>query len=83
MVVGLSDGAEPLIRPYFERDEPKISGIIAGLPAAAAYELRNGRLGLAQARWDAFGTGMLAAEIVLLAGIGYGLLNLWRGRSLA
>ncbi|MCI0826636.1 MAG: hypothetical protein J4N91_06650 [Chloroflexi bacterium] len=83
LVVVLSAGAEPLIRPYFESDDPKISGILSGLPAAAAYELRNGRLGLAQARWDAFGTAMLAAEIVLLAGIGYGLLNLWRGRSLA
>jgi len=83
LVVVLSAGAEPLIRPYFESDDPKVGGILSGLPAAAAYELRNGRRGLAQERWDAFGTAMLAAEFVLLAGIGYGLLIWWRSRSLA
>jgi hypothetical protein len=83
LVVVLSAGAEPLIRPYFESDDPKVSGILSGLPAAAASEQRNGRLGLAQERWDAVGTAMLAAEIVLLAGVGFGLLALWRGRSLA
>lgn len=83
LVVVMSSGAEPLIRPYFESDDPKVGGILSGLPAAAAYELRNGRLGLAQERWDAFGTAMLAAEFVLFAGIGYGLLIWWRSRSLA
>jgi hypothetical protein len=83
LVVVLSASAEPLIRPYFESDDPKVGGILSGLPAAAAYELRNGRFGLAQERWDAFGTAMLAAEFVLLAGIGYGLLIWWRSRSLA
>lgn len=81
LVVVLSAGAEPLIRPYFESDDPKVGGILSGLPAAVAYELRNGRAGLAQDRWDAFGTAMLAAEIVLLAGAGYGLLIWWRDRS--
>ncbi|MFQ5942990.1 MAG: hypothetical protein ACE5JF_05505 [Anaerolineales bacterium] len=80
LVVVLSAGAEPLIRPYFENDDPKVGGILSGLPAAAAYELRNGRLGLAQERWDAFGAAMLAAEIVLLAGVGYGFLIWWRSR---
>ncbi|GMR09533.1 MAG: hypothetical protein BMS9Abin28_0352 [Anaerolineae bacterium] len=83
LVVVLSAGAEPLIRPYFESDDPKVGGILSGLPAAAAYELRNGRSGLAQERWDAFGAAMLAAEFVLLAGISYGLLIWWRNRSLA
>jgi len=81
LVVVLSAGAEPLVRPYFESDNPKVGGILSGLPAAAAYELRNGRPGLAQERWDAFGAAMLAAEIVLLVGVGYGLLIWWRGRS--
>jgi hypothetical protein len=81
LVVVLSAGAEPLVRPYFESDDPKVGGILSGLPAAAAYELRNGRLGLAQEHWDAFGTAMLAAEFILLAGVGYGVLIWWRGRS--
>ena len=81
MVAVLSAGAEPLVRPYFESEDPKVGGILAGLPAAAAYELRNGRLGLAQVHWDAFGTAMLAAEFVLFAGTGYGLFLWWRNRS--
>ncbi len=83
LVVVLSAGAEPLIRPYFENDNPKVGGILSGLPAAVSYESRNDRPGLAQERWDAFGTAMLAAEFVLVAGIGYGLLIWWRGRSQA
>ena len=81
LVVVLSAGAEPLVRPYFEGTDQTIGGILSGLPAAVAYELRNGRPGLAQERWDAFGSVMLAAELVLLAGVGYGLLIWWRGRS--
>ena len=81
LVVVLSAGAEPLVRPYFEGSDRTIGGILSGLPAAVAYELRNGRPGLAQERWDAFGSVMLAAELVLLAGVGYGLLIWWRGRS--
>ena len=81
LVVVLSAGAEPLVRPYFEGTDRTIGGILSGLPAAVAYELRNGRPGLAQERWDAFGSAMLAAELVLLAGVGYGLLIWWRGRS--
>ena len=83
LVVVLTAGAEPMIRPYFESPERTVAGILSGLRAATTYELRNGRLGPAQASWNPFGTGMLAAELVLLAGIGYGLLNWWRGRSAA
>jgi len=81
LVVVLSAGAEPLVRPYFEGGDRTAGGILSGLPAAVAYELRNGRAGLAQERWDAFGSVMLAAELVLLAGVGYGLLIWWRSRS--
>jgi hypothetical protein len=81
LVVVLSAGAEPLVRPYFEGTDRTIGGILSGLPAAVAYELRNGRPGLAQERWDAFGSVMLAAELVLLAGVGYGLVFWWRGRT--
>ena len=81
LVVVLSAGAEPLVRPYFEGTDRTIGGILSGLPAAVSYELRNGRPGLAQERWDAFGSAMLAAELVLLAGVGYGLVFWWRGRT--
>lgn len=75
LVMVLSAGAEPLVRPYYESDQPQLSGILTGLPAAVAYEQRNGRFGEALDRWNAFGSGMLAAELVLVAGAGYGLIR--------
>lgn len=72
LVMVLSTGAEPLIRPYFESLDPQVDGILTGLPAAVAYEQVNGRSGAARGRWDAFGSGALAAEIILAAGMVYG-----------
>jgi hypothetical protein len=69
----LSAGAEPLVRPYFEALDPSVDGILTGLPAAVAYEQLNGREGDAQLRWDAFGTGMMAVELVLIVGAVSGL----------
>ena len=73
LVMVLSAGAEPLIRPYFESLDPKVDGILAGLPSAVAYEQINGRPGDGLARWDSFGSAALAAELILAAGIVYGL----------
>jgi len=86
LVMVLSAGAEPLVRPYFDFQEQRpgerlVDGILSGLPAAASYELRNARPGLALARWNPFGSGMLAAELILLAGVGYGIVNWWLGRK--
>ncbi len=75
LVMVLSAGAEPLVRPYYESSRPQLSGILTGLPAAVAYEQRNGRFGPALDRWNSFGSGMLAAELVLVAGAGYGLVR--------
>lgn len=76
LVMVLSQGAEPLIRPYFESLTPQVNGILSGLPTAVAYEQLNGRQGLAFNRWNGFGAGALAAELVILVGLGYGLV-LW------
>ena len=81
----LSAGAEPLVRPYFDVQEQlpgerRVDGILSGLPAAASYELRNNQPGLALVRWNPFGSAMLVAELVLLAGAGYGIANWWLGR---
>jgi len=85
LVMVLSAGAEPLVRPYFDVQEQvpgdrRVDGILSGLPAAASYELRNNLPGLALARWNPFGSAMLVAELVLLAGAGYGIANWWLGR---
>ena len=72
LVMVLSVGTEPLIRPYYEALEPQVDGILTGLPAAVTYEQYLGRSGDALALWNAFGAGMLTVELILLAGVIYG-----------
>ncbi|HET7009286.1 MAG TPA: hypothetical protein VFI11_00800, partial [Anaerolineales bacterium] len=82
LVMVLSAGAEPLVRPYYEALQPKVKGILSGLPAAVAYELRLAQPGPAQARWNAFGLGLTAIEMILVAGMMYGAVAwLVRGRG--
>jgi hypothetical protein len=73
LVMVLSAGSEPLVRPYFESLHPQVNGLLTGLPAAVAYEIHNGQPGPAQARWNGFGAGMLTVELVIVAGAVYGL----------
>jgi len=72
LVMVLSAGAEPLVRPYYESTEPLVNGILTGLPAAMAYEELNGQQSTAGDIWDIFGSGMLFVELILLAGALYG-----------
>jgi len=72
LVMVLSAGAEPLVRPYYEALQPKVQGILSGLPAAVSYELRLGQPGPAESRWNAFGLGLTAVEVFLIAGLLYG-----------
>lgn len=73
LVMILSAGAEPLVRPYFESLDQQVDGILTGLPSAVAYQQNSGQELTALQAWDSFGTGLLAVELILLAGIGYGL----------
>jgi len=75
LVMILSQGAEPLIRPYFESLTPQVNGILSGLPTALAYEQLNGRQGMAFNRWNGFGAGAFAAESLILAGVVYGAIT--------
>ncbi len=83
LVMILSQGAEPLIRPYFKSLTPQVNGILSGLPTALAYEELNGRQGMAFDRWNGFGAGAFAAEWLILAGIAYGLVAWLLGRRRA
>lgn len=69
----LSAGAEPLIRPYYESLNQQVDGVLTGLPSAVAYQQNTGQQPNALQSWDAFGSGLLMVEIILLAGIGYGV----------
>jgi hypothetical protein len=75
LLMVLSTGAEPLVRPYYEALEPQVDGILTSMPSAVAYERYLGYAGNAQTRWNAFGMGMLSVEIILIAGLVYGIVN--------
>lgn len=72
LVMILSTGAEPLIRPYYESTSQQVDGILTGLPSAVAYQQNTGQEVNALQSWDSFGSGLLMVELILLAGIGYG-----------
>jgi hypothetical protein len=71
----LSAGAEPLVRPYFESPDRQVDGILTGLPSAVTYEQFIGTSEVARLGWDAFGMGMIAIEVLLLVGAGYGIVS--------
>jgi hypothetical protein len=85
LIMVLSAGAEPLVRPYYESSEPLVNGILTGLPAALAYEDLNGQQSTTGDIWNTFGSGMLFVELILLAGALYGagawLVSLRRRRT--
>ncbi|NIM96158.1 MAG: hypothetical protein GTO18_20870 [Anaerolineales bacterium] len=72
-VMVLSAGVEPLIRPYFESEAPQIEGILTGIPSAMIYEGVIGRMGAATEQWNAYGTAILVAVLILIGGLIYGL----------
>ena len=73
LVMVLSAGVEPMIRPYYEALDPQVNGLLSGEPAAVAYELRTGRAGPAVERWNPFSLGILLAELLLICGAFYGV----------
>jgi len=75
LIMVLSAGAEPLVRPYFEAADRRVDGILTGLPSAVSYRQLSGQPQLAASQWNAFGTGMLAAQLILLAGGAYGFIS--------
>jgi hypothetical protein len=72
LVMILSAGAEPLIRPYYESLSRQVDGILTGLPSAVAYQQNTGQELSALQGWDSFGSGLMMVELILLAGIGFG-----------
>jgi hypothetical protein len=83
LLMVLSAGVEPMVRPYYEALNPQVDAILAGLPAAAAYEYANGRPGASYALWGSFGSGVLVIELVLVLGGAYGLISWLAARRAA
>lgn len=72
LVSVVSAGAEPMIRPYFEADEPQVQALLSGIQAGIKYEVWNGTLSDATQSWNSFGTALFVAELILVAGGIYG-----------
>jgi len=43
LIMVLSAGAEPLVRPYFEAADRRVDGILTGLPSAVSYRQLSGQ----------------------------------------
>ncbi len=72
LLMVLSAGAEPLVRPYFEATDQRVQGILTGLPSALAYQQLNGQALTVESRWNGFGSMMFAVQSILIAGGLYG-----------
>ena len=72
LIMVVSTGTEPIVRPYYEAESKQIDGILSGLPSAMIYEGVNGLQADATHRWDGYGTSVLIVVLILFAGFGYG-----------
>ncbi len=68
LIMVISAQAEPMIRPYFDAIPQQVNGVVTGLSGGALYEASIGRQNLAVEYWDAFGFGILMAQLLLLVG---------------
>ncbi len=79
VVMIISAQAEPMVRPYY--DSGQVDGMVTGLVGGKTYEQSYGTSGLARRYWDSFGTGTLAAVLLILVGGTGGALLAWRDRK--
>ena len=68
LLMVVSAQAAPMIRPYYESNPKQVQGMVSGLPGGAAYEQATQRPGNAAVYWDAYGAGMIAAEMLIVVG---------------
>jgi hypothetical protein len=73
LVMVVSMGISPTIRPYYEAQAPQVDALLSGLSAAVSYEQVLGGSGGASHLWDAYGSGLWVAIGALSVGAAYGL----------
>jgi len=82
MLMVISAQAEPMILPYYNSGQ--IKGLVTGLAGGEAYGQTfvspGAQTGLAQRYWNAFSTGTLVAEILIVVGALWNVVNGWRTR---
>jgi hypothetical protein len=73
MLMVVSAQAEPMIRPYLVSGQLK--GLLAGLEDGILYENQMTGSGQARSSWDAFGVAVFAAELLIMVGGVWGLIE--------
>lgn len=67
LLMVVSAQAAPMIRPYFESGQ--VQGMVSGLTGGALYEtIAQHPDGNAGVYWDSYGAGMIAAELLIVVG---------------
>jgi hypothetical protein len=88
-IVGVSAGAEPLVRPYYEAESAPIAGLVSGYAGAAQYQTQAG-LGPnfvgdtdnLLLRWEAMGIGLFVTVLLMVFGnLIHLALGVWRRRK--
>lgn len=73
LVMVSSAQAEPLIRPYYEAIPKQIQGLVTGLAGGTSYTSLTRRDSLPLIYWEAFGTGLIIAALLITIG---GIVNI-------
>jgi hypothetical protein len=72
--MAISAQAEPMIRPYYPA---QIQGLVSGLAGGAAYQQSGPYL-----YWDSYAVGMIAAELLIVIGGVWALVEHLRARRM-
>ncbi len=80
MVMAVSAQAAPMMRPYYASGQ--IKGMVSGLAGGAAYEATTQRPGYTGAYWVSYGAGMIAAEVLIVVGGVWALIQHLRMRRM-
>jgi hypothetical protein len=67
MIAVVSAQVEPMIRPYYDRQDAQLSGLISGLLGGVSYEVLS-RDNLATTYWDAFNIVLIVAVSAVFIG---------------
>ncbi|MCG2784977.1 MAG: hypothetical protein L6461_07710 [Anaerolineae bacterium] len=66
MLMVISAQAEPMLIPYY--DSGQVRGLLTGLSGGAVYESIRQQPGNAHLYWDSYGFGLIAMQLLILAG---------------
>jgi hypothetical protein len=82
MLMVVSAQAAPMIQPYYNYKSGQVKGLVSGLAGGVLYEAAtnqsNGKAGISS--WASYGAGMIAAELLIVIGAVWALVQRLRTR---